>query len=240
MGFVDLHAHFLPGIDDGAPDLATGLAILRGLEALGYERVTATPHQYAGRYLPSYEQIDTAFAQVSAAAGAGAIGLGLSLAAENMWDEVFLGRIQDASFRRYDGGQAFLFELRPNDSPIHFEQTIFQLQVKGLRPVLAHPERYVALWDDDARVQRLADAGVALVVDLAALAGFHGGKQAKAARRLVERRLAHAAASDCHCREDLPQIEEGLSWLRKKMGLAELTRLCDENPRRILAGQGPE
>jgi protein-tyrosine phosphatase len=240
MGYVDLHAHVLPGIDDGSPDLPTSLVMLRGLAELGYERITATPHQYAGRYLPTREAIDDAHAQVSRALGEQRIDLQLGLAAENMWDDVFHARWADASFPRYDGGNAFLFEVRPADLPLGFEQQLFQLQTKGFRPVMAHPERYVPFWSDEERLERLGESGCVLMVDLAALAGFHGGKQQKAARRLVEKRIAHAAATDVHSPDDVRSAAEGIDWIRKKMGLAAVTRLCDENPRRILAGQMPQ
>jgi protein-tyrosine phosphatase len=236
MGYVDLHAHMLPAVDDGAPDLETGLAMLRGLQALGYERVTATPHQYAGRYMPALAAIDAAHAQLTAAAREHGLGIELGLGAENMWDDVFCSRWSDGSFPRYDAGRAFLFEIRPQDVPLGFEQQVFQLQVKGYRPVMAHPERYVAFWTDEARLELLADAGCALLVALAALAGYHGARQQKAARHLIERKLAHAVATDVHSPDDVRQAAEGLAWIRKKMGLAAVTRLCDENPRRILTG----
>jgi protein-tyrosine phosphatase len=242
MGYVDLHAHFLPGIDDGSPDLTTSLAMLRALAELGYEQVSATPHQYEGRFLPERAAIDAACATVRQEAERARVGLGIALAAENMWDGTFLGRWADASFPRYERTPSFLFELRPNDVPLGFEQSLFQLQVRGFRPVMAHPERYVAFWGDagETRLATVAERGCALLVDLPALAGYHGSKQQKAARRLVERRLAHAAATDCHNPDDVAQAAEGIDWIRRKMGLAEVTRLCEENPRRILSGLPPE
>jgi protein-tyrosine phosphatase len=239
MGYVDLHAHFLPALDDGSPDLATSMAMLKGLAAVGYERVTATPHQYAHRYLPDRAQIDSAYALVSQNAAADGIALGLSLAAENMWDDVFHGRWPDASFPRYDGGKSFLFEIRPEEVPLHFEKGLFALQVKGYLPVMAHPERYAAFWKDPERLERIAEAGCALLVDLGALTGYHGKHQEKAGRKLVESGLAHAVASDAHNLHDVEVARAGIEWIRKKLGLDAVTRLCDENPRRILAGQPP-
>jgi protein-tyrosine phosphatase len=240
MGYVDLHAHFLPALDDGSPDLATSVAMLRGMAAIGYERVTATPHQYAHRFLPALPQIDEAFASVREAARAEGIALELSLAAENMWDDVFHARWADASFPRYDGGKAFLFEVRPEELPLNFERSLFQLQVKGFRPVMAHPERYAPFWSDHARLERIAEAGCALLVDLGALTGYHGHRQQKAGRKLVESGLAHAVASDAHNVKDVEVARAGIDWIRKKLGLDAVTRLCDENPRRILSGLAPD
>jgi protein-tyrosine phosphatase len=104
LGLVDLHSHVLFGIDDGARTLADSLDLCRGLAALGYERITATPHQKAAQYLPSAEQISAAYAEVTTQAAAAGIPLTIGLAAENYWDDVFFGRWAEGSFPRYDGG----------------------------------------------------------------------------------------------------------------------------------------
>ena len=121
MGFVDLHAHVLPALDDGSPDLATSLGMLKSLAAVGYERITATPHQKAAQFLPTREQIDVAHAETKNALAEAGVKLELGLAAENYWDDVFYSRWSDGSFPRYDGGKAFLFEIRPEDAPPRFQ-----------------------------------------------------------------------------------------------------------------------
>jgi protein-tyrosine phosphatase len=190
--------------------------------------------------MPARDVIDATFGKMKDAVQAQDIPLALSLAAENMWDEVFHERRATGEFPRYDGGTAFLFEVRPEELPLGFEKQIFDLRVKGFLPVMAHPERYAPFWKDLARLERLAESGVALLVDLGALTGAHGRHQEKAGRRLVESGLAHAVATDAHRRADCDVAREGIAWIRKKLGLAAVTRLCDENPRRLLAGQSPE
>jgi protein-tyrosine phosphatase len=239
VGYVDLHSHVLPGLDDGSTDLDTSMNMLRGLAGLGYERVTATPHQKASQFLPAREQIAAAYAQTQAAVAAANLPLALSLAAENYWDHVFFERSLDGSFPRYDGGKAFLFEVSPEDLPARFEDTLFQLALRGHFPVLAHPERYRPFWDDLPRLQRLG-MRCALVVDLGALAGHHGAKQAKMARLLVSERIAHAAASDVHSPSDIKDAAEGIEWIRKKCGPAAVRRLLEDNPRQILAAELPD
>lgn len=242
MGLCDLHSHVLFGIDDGAPDLGTSLAMLRGLVALGYDRVTATPHQKAAQYLPTARQIADTHAEVTAALAAAGIVVELGLAAENYWDDVFHARLAESGapeLPRYDGGRAFLFEIPNAELPTRFEESLFRIATRGLLPVLAHPERYRPFWDDFDRAARLAQS-IPMVIDLAALAGHHGTKPAKLARRLVEERIAHAAASDVHREDDVRLAAEGLAWMKKRVGADEVRRLCDENPRQILAGHLPE
>jgi protein-tyrosine phosphatase len=239
MGFVDLHAHFLPALDDGAPDPTTTLAMLKLMASVGYEHVTATPHQKAAQFLPTAEAIRSAYQSTCAAAAAAGLPLTFHLAAENFWDHVFFERSRDGSFPRYDEGKAFLFEIPPPEIPARFDDSLFELSVRGFLPVMAHPERYAPFHDDPDRLVNLAER-CALVVDLGALAGYHGWRPGRVARRLVADRVAHAVASDVHSVDDVRSAAEGIAWIRKKLGPEAVTRLCDENPRRILAGELPE
>jgi protein-tyrosine phosphatase len=239
LGFVDLHSHVLPGLDDGSPDMATTLTMLRGLQALGFDTVCATPHQKAGQFLPALDAIRGAHAAVRQALSDAGVGLHLSLAAENMWDSVLFERIQSDAIPSYDDGRAFLVEFTPVQLPPSLGQHIFALRRRGRLPVIAHPERYHPLWSAPDVVTTL-NANCALVVDLAAVAGYHGRREGKAARAYLEQGLAHAAATDVHSPGDLRGAAEGVAWIKKRLGERALIRLLDENPRRILAGEHPD
>lgn len=235
MGYVDLHSHVLPALDDGAPDLATSLTMLRALGAMGYEVVTATPHQKASQFLAPLEKIREAHAEL-----AGAVpGLRLALAAENYWDATFFERWRARAIPSYDDGRAFLFEIPTEELPVSFEDTLFHIAASGKLPVLAHPERYRPLWGDLDRVARLGGQ-TALVVDLGALAGNHGWREKGVARKLVAERLAHAVATDTHAPSDLRAAGEGIRWIEKKLGREAIQRLLVDNPRAILAGELPD
>ncbi len=234
MGFVDLHSHVLPALDDGARDLATARAMIAGLGALGFSDIYATPHQKAGQFMPTRSAIDGAFASLSPGPGPT-----LRLAAENMWDDVFFERSQGGTIPAYDDGDAFLFELRPQALPLGLIDHLFKLRMAGKAPILAHPERYEPLWDDPRLVERLR-ANCAFVVDLAALAGYHGKRQQKMARHLVEDGIAAAVASDSHTLEDVRAAAEGIAWIHKRLGARGVTRLLDDGPRAALLGELPE
>lgn len=235
VGWIDLHSHVLPGIDDGARDAAESAVLLRGLADLGFAEVCATPHQKAGSFLPTEDEIRAARAALP-----DGHGLCVRLAAENFWDDVFFARTADLSFPRYEPeGRAFLFEVPPHAMPPAIEQHLFRLRVRAVLPVMAHPERCDVLQRDPERARALA-CGVALVVDLGALGGHHGEAACEAARALVERGIAHAAASDAHHPDDLAGAADGLAWLRRRVGDAGMRRLLEAGPRRILAGELPE
>jgi protein-tyrosine phosphatase len=205
----------------------------------GFGQVFATPHQKAGQFLPTLDAIGHTYADLRRAAGDATPALRLGLAAENMWDDVFFGRVQSGDIPAYDGGPAFLMELRPSEMPAGILGHVFRLRAAGRVPVLAHPERYHALWDSDDLTRQLRQQ-CAFLVDLPALAGYHGRREAKAARRLVEDGLATAAATDCHTPEDVRRAAEGIAWIEKKMGSATVERLLADAPRALLAGDLPD
>ena len=237
MGYVDLHSHVLFGLDDGSPDRSTSLAMLDGLAALGVTEQCATPHQKASQYLPAWDAVEQTFDALSAARAPHHPAL--RLAAENMWDDVFYKRAADDTVPGYGGTPAFLLELPPPLLPPGLADRLFRFRRDGKLPVLAHPERYHALWDDD-ELARALRRNCAFVIDLPAVAGFHGRRETKAARHLLERGLATAVATDAHQLGDVQQAAAGLQWIEKKLGPAAVARLFDHAPRAILAGDLPD
>src|SRR4051812_36087655 len=109
--FVDLHAHHLPALDDGAKDEDMSRRMVAAVAALGFTTLNATPHQRAGMFMPEREAIDAAFARLAEELAATSPGLTFQVAAENFWDEVFMTRLRDGGLPSYAGGRAFLFEV---------------------------------------------------------------------------------------------------------------------------------
>jgi protein-tyrosine phosphatase len=236
--YVDLHAHFLPGLDDGAKTAQMGLQMVDALAALGFGTIHATPHQRAGRFMPARQAIDAAFDSLRTEAVAHHPELSIGLAAENFWDEIFHERVQRGGLPCYPGGKAFLFEINPQQMPPRIENTLFEIRLTGRLPVMAHPERYVAVQEDISRAEAIGRSA-AMLIDLGALDGAHGRPAMKTARRLLEEGLVHAAASDVHSAEDQRTVAAGMAWIRKRLGDRALELLLAENPRHILAGELP-
>jgi tyrosine-protein phosphatase YwqE len=211
--------------------------MLDGLAALGITEQCVTPHQKASQYLPDWDLVERTLG-----------GLEhlrkphhptLRLGAENMWDDVFYRRVLDDTIPHYRGTVAFLVEIPPPIIPPNMADILFKLRMAGKLPVLAHPERYHMLWDNPALTRDLRRV-CAFVVDLGAVAGFHGRRETKAARELLEQGLATAVATDAHQLGDLQQAAAGLAWIDKKLGHAATVRLFDHAPRAILAGDLPD
>ena len=218
--------------------MGTSLAMIQGLAALGFDTLCATPHQKLGQYMPSASAIGDAYDELLGQAKRAGVQATFVRAAENMWDSVFYERLSSDEIPGYGESAAFLVEFPVHHLPTGLLEHLFRIRLSGRLPVIAHPERYQPLWKAPDLVAELAER-CAMVVDLGAVAGFHGRKQGKVARSLLQKGLAHAVASDAHGVSDVRMAERGIAWIRKKLGEDALIRLLDTAPRRILAGIHP-
>lgn len=239
-GYIDLHNHVLPGLDDGAPDLASAVALVQGLVGLGFSEIHPTPHQKARAWAPTFDERLEAVEALRAGLAEASCPVQLHQpAGENMWDDLFLERREDRSFPCYEGERAFLLEFPIGMIPPQLPERLFALRVEGRLPVIAHLERFPEIAKDRKRVEGL-DGKAALTVNLSSLGGLGGWGQKRLARKLVLEGRIHAVASDAHGEPDLRFTEAGLAWLAKHLDSSELSALLIHNPRAILGGEIPD
>lgn len=193
---LDCHAHLLPGIDDGPPDLAASLALCAALAAHGVRAAVATPHWDSPRF-PAVRAAGVAAAWEELR-GADP-PLRLHLGAENHLAAGVRADDFAASARPLGEAALALVELPDDLLPPATWQALFALRRRGLRPVIAHPERCRALSrDDPGLADYLADGGL-LQLTAASLIGDHGFRLRWRSRRLLAR-FPHACviAGDTH------------------------------------------
>jgi protein-tyrosine phosphatase len=239
-GFVDLHCHYVPGIDDGAGSTADGITMLRGLGELGFARVLATPHTRPGMFDNTRATIRDAFERFKGSLLEAEALPALELSSEHYFDDVVFQRLLAGDGLPYPGGRAVLLEFYQVDFPPMVQHRLGDLRGRGLLPVIAHPERYQCLWRSADILERLVDSGSAALLDVAALVGKYGRQPQKCAEDLLERGLYHAACSDAHRPSDIEQVARGIERLRELYGDDEVTFMLREGPESLLAGVLPE
>lgn len=243
-GFVDLHSHWVSGIDDGVATPADGCALLAALYQAGFTRVVATPHMRPGMFDNDRAALTRAYeAMLPLLEGRGDLPE-VHLASEHFLDDVVLARLlrgeglpypdlgpTDGSPRR---SRSVLVELNPQSFPAQLQHRLFDLSRAGLRTVLAHPERYQPVWKDDACLDPLLDAGAALLLDVCALTGKYGRASQKAAEKLLDEEAYEAACSDAHRPSDVDAVVTSIQLLERRVGREEARRLLVDGPRQIL------
>ena len=236
-GFIDLHLHYLPAVDDGVGTAADAVKICRELKAMGYARLVTTPHIRSGMFENRRPGLEEAFAAFRSEVGEDARLPELELSAEHHCDSLFLELFEAGQILPYPGAHAVLVEF-PNEAlPVAFDRFAFRLARKGLKPIIAHPERYVPLFKRTDAVDPLLEQDIGLQLDLMSLVGKYGRAARKAAERMLDEGAYTIAATDTHRVEDLARVSEALDLLHKLVGDEEATVLLAENPRRLLSGE---
>jgi protein-tyrosine phosphatase len=236
---IDLHAHILPGLDDGAADLETSIAMSRSAVAEGIRTVVATPH--VNRDYPADPQA------MAYAVGA----LNVALARTEIPLAVLPGgelaltsarELDDDTLRafRLAGGDCLLLESPYGGEPPWLEDLLGDLRERGFRVLLAHPERAPVFQDDPERLARLVETGVLCTVNAGSMTGRSGAGARGCVIELFRRGLVHAVSSDAH--DDSrrpPRLLQGFEAV--EADLPGLSQQCDwytsAAPAAILGGE---
>lgn len=235
--FVDLHCHYIPGIDDGVRTQEEGLALCRELRAIGFAKIAATPHIRSAMFDNDAEDLRRRFAQFSEAARGRDDLPELMLGAEHFCDDRFWQLFESGRTLPYAGGKALLIELPPDRLPLGLDQRCFRLRVRGLVPVLAHPERYAPLFGSSEPIERLLELGMVALLDLMSLVEKYGRKPKRTAERMLEENVYFAACSDCHRPADVELVGAAIERLRALVGRDEAEQLLTAHPAAILRGE---
>lgn len=245
-GWIDLHCHWVAGVDDGARSTDEGRAILSKLRQLGFAEVVATPHMRTGLFDNSATELRRAFERTcrelldGEEADAERDRLPrLCLASEHFFDDLLLPRLAEGNALPYPGKRAILVELYDNVLAPGLERKLHEVLQRGLVPVIAHPERYRALWHQPERLERLLELGSVALLDACALTGKYGERVRRCAVDWLERELYAAACSDAHRPADVDELERALAWIDAHYGAEELAHLFRDGPTGILAGTWP-
>lgn len=238
-GFVDLHCHFLPSVDDGVRSDAEAIELLRALAAAGFEQVMATPHMRPGMFDNDQSLLTREFARFDAvlrdASAAGTLPR-VGLASEHYFDDLVFRRLLAGEGLPYPGGRAVLLEFYDMDFLPAIAQRLFDLRRRRLVPVIAHPERYRCFWTSHSRLAELVASGAAALLDTAALVGKYGKEPQKTARRLLDEGVYTAACTDAHRPSDVEEVREGMRYIEKRFGRDYLDQLLRVGPLSILEG----
>ena len=141
MGFVDLHSHVLPGVDDGANTWDEALGMLRKAASSQTAIMVATPHSGDRGRWNKVESLRRLCQDLNQALESDAIPLKLVLGMENALDLDTVDQVEQGTGLTINGSSYILVELPFHQLPLYWEEVLFRLQLNGLQPIIAHPER---------------------------------------------------------------------------------------------------
>jgi protein-tyrosine phosphatase len=194
----DLHSHLIPGIDDGSPDLETSIRLIRGLIGLGYKKIITTPHINADIFPNTLSIIREGQAMVTEELRRQHIDVEFRAAAEYLMDERFSQSLAAGEPLLTLKDNLVLVELSFAVPAINLREILFDMQLKGYQPVLAHPERYLYFGANKKWYDQLRDVGCFFQLNLLSFAGHYGPDSRQLAEFLVKKRYIDLLGTDLH------------------------------------------
>ena len=235
----DLHNHSLPGMDDGSSDWEESLAMARTAVEDGIEGIVCTPHWIRGYYENNREGTLAAVAMFKEKLEEHRIPLQVYPGSEirlepDLFQEIEAGEILTLN----DTGSVLLVELPTEILPRNLEQLFWDLQVRGLQPVISHPERNLALQKDPMRLFKLTEMGILTQVTAASLLGRFGEGVRRFTVLLLEHQMAHIIASDAHgLHVRSPRLSAACEEAARIVGRDMASQMVRETPWRIIQGE---
>ncbi|NRT13288.1 tyrosine-protein phosphatase [Flavobacterium sp. 14A] len=196
-GHIDIHAHLLPGIDDGAATFADSLQLIQAMQGFGITQFIATPHIIQGIWDNTHEQIISKKEETLQLLANSKASVPLHAAAEYLMDDQFARLFQKKELLTLKGKHV-LVEMSYINAPIQLYNILYDLQLAGYVPVLAHPERYLFYHNDFNEYAKLVKAGCLLQLNLLSVVGYYGGEIAKIAEKLLSKGMYSYVGSDVH------------------------------------------
>ena len=236
---VDTHTHILPALDDGAQSMEQSLQMVRIAVKDGIRQMIATPHVIGGLYENKKEDILTAVAQLNTRLQEEGIPLTILPGAEYRLEPDLAQRLKGGELLTLnESGRYLLVELPDTFLPDFTADVLYQIQLAGVTPIIAHPERNIVLSQEPAQLAAFIGRVMAIQVTTGSVRGRFGQQAQKTSRHLIKECLVHIVASDAHSPSGrTPRLEVTRQLISELYGPETSRILLQDNPRRICQGQ---
>ena len=235
MGYIDIHAHIVPGVDDGSKSNNESVEMLRQAYAAGITNVIATPHYSKGfrtytiedikRYCKALEK----YAQKHICSE-----FKIYSGQEIFYNERSLEMIQSGEVISLADSDYILLEFSPDISYSTMFQALREVAMTSYFPVLAHVERYGCL-REEGRIEELRALGVMLQMNYAHIAGKWYDADTKWCRKILKENYIDVLGTDMHnCKDRGPRVQAAMEWMKKHLDEDYLEQITTLNAQAIL------
>jgi protein-tyrosine phosphatase len=195
---ADMHNHLIPGIDDGSTDLESSIVMIRAMYDLGYRKFVATPHVQWEMFKNTHEIIENGARLVRERLAKTDMQVEFRGSAEYFLDEHVDELLEKNIPLLTIYKNMVLVEFSFIRQPMDLKDKLFQLQIKGYQPIIAHPERYLYFGAHKYVYDELHDMDCIFQLNLLSLCGYYGKKQEELALYLIKKKYVSLLGSDCH------------------------------------------
>jgi protein-tyrosine phosphatase len=234
---IDIHSHILPGVDDGAQTIDDAITMARAAVKEGITTIIATPHHKNGSYDNPKQSIITRAAQLNDIMKQHDIPLTVLPGQEVRIHGDLLKNLEANEIMTLAETSYLFIEFPADHVPRYAEQLLFDLQLKGMIPIIVHPERNAEIIEHPERLYQLVKRGALAQLTASSVSGHFGKKIKKFSLQLMEANLAHFIASDAHNTTTRPfRMREAYDVINKEFGM-NAVYFFQENAELLIRGQ---
>ena len=233
MLFTDIHCHILPGIDDGAESIETADQMLSIAQEDGLENIIATPHFIYGQINNTVEHIRQNAQEIIKLATMK--GIQLYCGSELFICPELYSLVGEGIASTLNNSRYVLIELPMLSIPDYTIDVLFNLQLKGYVPIIAHPERNRSIQQKPNYLQDFVERGILAQINATSINRIYGSKVQEVAFELIESGLAHFVASDAHTtRNRAPRLLKAYDVICKKFSKEVADKLFCYNGKAVI------
>ena len=218
---VDMHSHLIYDVDDGSKTIDESIELIKKLKALGYTDIYTTPHIMADFYKNSKDNLLPKRDEIINQIEKENLQMNFDVAAEYYLDDGFSEKLKDKDNLLIINNKYLLVETSYMNEPNNLNTLIFDILSSGITPILAHPERYIYMYDDFDRYEELFERGVLFQINLNSLSGYYSKPAKDIANKLIDKNMVHFSGTDCHGERHI----EGLKKAFATDGFEKLQKL---------------
>lgn len=239
---IDLHTHILAGLDDGSKNMAESLSMARVAREDGIHTIVATPHVLQGVFDNDKNKILAAVRTLNQNLQEQDIAVNILPGAEYYLEaDLPLKLSQGELLTINDNGRYLLVELPSAFIPEYTAQVLYEIQLQGVTPIIAHPERNAGFARQPDILQELISRGVLAQITSASITGLFGKRVKKTAFSFLKQGLAHLVSSDAHSPHGrAPLLSQAHREIEKHHGSHIAQLLVIQNPGSIIEGESTE
>ena len=193
-GFVDIHSHILPGIDDGAKNIEESIGLINNMKEMGFTKIIGTPHVYPGLYNNTNETIKKSYELLTNRINNKTC---IDYASEYIIDESLIYKAREKSLLCIKDN-CVLVEMSYLNAPNNLYEILFELQTNGYKIILAHPERYRFLHNNFKEYDKLKKIGCMFQINLLSATEYYGKDIIKCLDKLLLKNYVDFVGSDIH------------------------------------------
>lgn len=231
---TDIHSHILFDLDDGARDIEESINLLKKMQEVGFKHVIITPHYIKGsEYCANNDEKEQKLKEIQMGLERQNLKIKVSLGNEIFINNDIYDLIKEGEIHTLNNTKYILVELPFHNEIVNLEDIIYELKIKGLIPIIAHPERYTYFQKNYKEVDRLREEGILFQGNYASILGYYGKDSQKLFKYMLKKQYIDYLGTDIHRTtktfviDNFTKIEKKILKITKESYYKEIKKNCD-------------